>query len=132
MQPLEYWISKLHLNQNNLPNAQGAVDNDKLQQLLESVVTKTRDKMLEERQAWEDKYNPMLSEHLNRLEKLRGEHLQQLEFEFEDTPKAQDKKAQRRRAIDQMFNDYLKWIEDSMTTEKDPYIRIVAALKGGI
>ena len=102
--------------------------------MISDVVERTKEAILEERLAWENKYNPKLNEHLEALEKLRGEHIQQLEFDFGDRimgERPRDEKAQRERAIDKMFDDYLTWIEDTMTTEKKPYIRIAAVLKGG-
>jgi superfamily II DNA or RNA helicase len=134
MQPIEYWIDKLGLNTKSYPNARGFVDSTHLQSLLPDVVEKMQARMQVERQAWEDKYNPMMNDHLERLGFLKKGHLAQLQLEFEGfglSDQSKDKKQQRTRAIDQMFDDYLKWIEDSMTTEKDPYIRIVAALTGG-
>ncbi|WP_241542506.1 hypothetical protein [Vibrio vulnificus] len=41
-----------------------------------------------------------------------------------------DKKAQRQREIEQIFDEYLRWIEDTMTTETSPYIQLVAVLTG--
>jgi SNF2 family DNA or RNA helicase len=134
MHPIEYWIEELELKTKNYPNARGTVDSKFLQERLPDVVEKVHARMQNERQAWEDKYNPMMNDHLDRLDFLKKGHLAQLQLEFDGlgmTDQKKDKKQQRTRAIDQMFNDYLKWIEDSMTTEKDPYIRIVAALTGG-
>ena len=33
--------------------------------------------------------------------------------------------------IDKLFADYLDWIEQTMTTEDNPYLRIAAVLWGG-
>ena len=134
IQPIQYWIEKLALNRNNRPNPQHPVDQEYFQIMISDVVERTKEAILEERLAWENKYNPKLNEHLEALEKLRGEHIQQLEFDFGDRimgERTRDEKAQRERAIDKMFDDYLTWIEDTMTTEKKPYIRIAAVLKGG-
>ena len=134
LQPIQFWIDKLELTRKDRPNPQLPVDNSLFFPLLGDVVNRTKEAVLEERQAWENKYNPMLSQYLSELEKLRGEHKQQLEFDFSDIPmgdRARDRKEQRRREIDKMFDDYLQWIEETMTTEAKPYIRIVALLKGG-
>ena len=34
------------------------------------------------------------------------------------------------REIDVVFDDYVKWIEETMTSEDNPYIQIIAVLKG--
>lgn len=132
--PLQDWIQKLELMRNDRPNPQHPVDTARYKPLLNDVVSRTKEAILAERQAWEDKYNPMLNAHMTELDKLRGEHKQQLEFDFGDLfmgERNRDKKAQREREIDKMFDDYLQWIEDTMTTDPKPYIRIVAVLKGG-
>jgi hypothetical protein len=134
IQPIQYWIDKLALTKNNRPNPQHPVDQEYFQIMISDVVEKTREAILDERQDWENKYNPKLNEHLEALEKLRGEHIQQLEFDFSERimgERTRDEKAQKERAIEKMFDDYLTWIEDTMTTEKKPYIRIAAVLKGG-
>ncbi|NCC60085.1 MAG: DEAD/DEAH box helicase [Verrucomicrobiae bacterium] len=133
IKPVEYWIDELHLGSTVYPNAQDVVDSTFYQSLLNDVVTRTEEEILNERQAWEDRYNPMLNEQLTRLDQLKAGHYEQLELQFDTgslTERRQNEKEQRSRAIDRMFDEYMQWIEDSMTTEKVPYIRIVALLKG--
>jgi len=68
------------------------------------------------------------------LERLRTKQYEQLELRFADTQQlatiVQGRKERERRAIDQIFNDYLEWVQDTMTTEDHPYIQVVAVLKG--
>ena len=35
-----------------------------------------------------------------------------------------------RRDIEAVFDEYLKWIEDTMTTEPQPYITVVCVMTG--
>ena len=128
MQPIEHWISELKLDSGKHPNPQGEINSEEIQNLLDDVVERMHAKMQEERQAWEERYGPKMEEHLNRLSELEKSHKQQLELK-QDCSEAW--KSERERAIDHMFKEYGDWIDDSMTIEKDPYIRIVAALKGG-
>ena len=134
IQPIRYWIEKLALSRNDRPNPQHPVDQAYYRKLVHDVVERTRKAILTERQDWENKYNPKLDEHLSELEKLRGAHIQQLEFDFSERvmgARTRDEKAQKERSIQKLFDDYWTWIEDTMTTEKKPYIRIAAVLKGG-
>lgn len=134
IQPIRYWIEKLSLLRNDRPNPQHPVDQEAYRKLVPDVVRQTREVILAERQDWENKYNPKLDEHLRELEKLRGDHIRQLEFEFSDRvmgERTRNEKEQKERAIEKMFDDYLRWIEETMTTERKPYIRIAAVLKGG-
>ena len=35
-----------------------------------------------------------------------------------------------RRDIDEVFDDYLEWIQDSMTTEETSWLKVVCAMVG--
>ncbi|KPA12027.1 hypothetical protein MHK_007767, partial [Candidatus Magnetomorum sp. HK-1] len=32
--------------------------------------------------------------------------------------------------IDRMFADFFKWVEETMTTENNPFIQVIAVMKG--
>jgi hypothetical protein len=57
-----------------------------------------------------------------------------LELDFGDVGSAgsfaSKRKQQRSREINRIFDEYIDWIEDTMLTEDNPYIRVVAVLKG--
>lgn len=134
IRPLQEWILALQLNRIDRPNPQHPVQEETYRSLLQDVVKRTREAILTEREAWEDVCNPLLNQHLEELEKLRGKHKRQLEFDFAEMglgERSLDKKALREREIDKMFDDFFSWIEDSLTTEQKPCIRIAAVLKGG-
>ena len=40
------------------------------------------------------------------------------------------RQAQRQREIDHNFESYIEWIEETMTTEKEPYIQLIAVITG--
>jgi hypothetical protein len=67
------------------------------------------------------------------LERLKGYHIEQLELRFEDDKRPEAIKQQRRLGelshIEKIFKDYRDWVELSMTTEPDPYIKIVAVFR---
>lgn len=128
MQPIEHWIDELNLDSGKHPNPMSDPDSDGLRNMLDDVVVRMTDRMGNERQAWEERHGPKMEEHLDRLSQLYKGHVEQLEIKFEGM---ENKKSQEMRAVDHMFKEYETWIDDTMTIEKDPYIRIVAALKGG-
>ncbi|MCA6940031.1 DEAD/DEAH box helicase [Pectobacterium polaris] len=104
------------------------------QQLLEKVIAHARDVFAHDRQAFEEKINQQLSEHLEKLEKLKGRQIGQLELDFAENKQQesvkQSRKEQRQREIEHNFNSYIEWIEDTMTTEKQPYIQVIAVITG--
>jgi len=86
-----------------------------------------------ERKTFEAALAPKLKEQQERLERLRGHHLEQLELRFEGDKRPETIKQQRRQGelsyIEKIFKDHRDWVELSMTTESDPYIKLVAVFK---
>ncbi|MBD2255004.1 DEAD/DEAH box helicase [Nostoc parmelioides] len=118
------------LGQEPIPNQMLPID-EKLLDLREIAVVEAQKKMLKARNNFEDSINVQLQEQLNRLNKLKGQHYEQLTLRFADgTPLKEEKKSKAERRIEQIFNDYWRWVEDSMTTEPAPYIKIIAVLQG--
>lgn len=118
-----------------LTNAGGELRNhQRQQQLLEKAIDHARDVFAHDRQAFEDKINQQLNEHLIKLEKLKGRQISQLEMDFAENKQQesvkQSRKEQRQREIEHNFNSYIEWIEDTMTTEKEPYIQVIAVITG--
>ena len=87
------------------------------------------------RDEFNDCVQPKLQEHLQELHRLKGRRLEQLHFNFDTlSPTAylqRSRKEAEQRRIEALFAEYQTWIEETMTTEDKPYIRIVAVLTGG-
>lgn len=118
-----------------LTNAGGELRNhQRQQQLLEKAIERARDVFAHDRQAFEDKINQQLTEHLEKLDVLRKRQIGQLELDFAENKQQesvkQSRKEQRQREIEHNFNSYIEWIEDTMTTEKEPYIQVIAVITG--
>jgi hypothetical protein len=90
--------------------------------------------LLEERQAFMQRLEPELEQQRQRLEALRGRHYEQLELRFGDDarPQAfvQARKDREKSRIERIFDDQRRWVEETMTTEPAPYIKIIAVLRG--
>jgi len=121
------------LGQKRLANPRGEIDVSHLTSLLPAVVSQSRELMTKARQEWEDANNVKLNEHLARLEGLRERRHAQLELDLggETSSLRRNRRDNRRREIDKLFDDYLEWIQETMTTEDKPYLRIAAVLWGG-
>jgi hypothetical protein len=67
---------------------------------------------------------------LAELEVLQGKQVQQLELRLENLLDGvrESKREQRSKQINQVFDEYRQWVADTMTTEPQPYIRVLAAL----
>ena len=118
-----------------LTNSGGKDRNHQRQQdLLEAAIAHARDVFVHDRNAFEEHINQQLNEHLQKLDVLRGRQLSQLELDFADNKQQlsvkQSRKEQRQREIEHNFDSYIQWIEDTMTTEKEPYIQVIAVITG--
>ena len=89
---------------------------------------------MHERNAFEEQINQRLTEQLEKLDVLKGRQLKQLDLDFADNKQLesvkQNRKEQRQREIEHNFESYLEWIQDTMTTEKEPYIQLIAVITG--
>ncbi len=118
-----------------LSNAGGSERNhERQQQLLLAAIEHAKTVFMQERNSFEQRINVRLSEQLEKLDLLKGRQLQQLELAFAENKQQdsikQSRKEQRQREIEQNFKNYLDWIQDTMTTEKEPYIQLIAVFTG--
>ena len=99
---------------------------------LPEVILKVKELMKIEWKSFEDKINPKLNEELNRLEQLKLKHKEyQLSLFEGSSEKEMNAKEKKNSEIEQIFKEFLSWIEDSITLEKEnPYIHIIAVLTG--
>ena len=106
----------------------------KVKELLPAVVAKARECMSQCRAEYVARITPQINEHTARLKELRGRRFDQLEMQFAGevqlTTRQLNRKERERREIERIFNDWETWVVDTMKTEDNPYIRIVAVLKG--
>ena len=62
---------------------------------------------------------------------VTGLWLTQLELKLEQSAQPAAHKTHReeraRRDIDEVLNDYLEWIQDTMTTERTPWLKVICA-----
>jgi hypothetical protein len=127
-------IQRTGIGRTAIPNPNREVSTEPLQKLLPQAIAAATTWMSANRDEFNDIMQPKLREHLEALRTLKGRRLQQLDFAFgEVSPTARlqlAKKEAEQRRIETLFAEYQTWIEETMTTEDKPYIRIVAVLRG--
>jgi superfamily II DNA or RNA helicase len=127
-------LERTGLARRALSNTGAPVDTEHLQSLLPDAVARAREWMSRERKTFENQINEKLNAHLDALERLRKKQFIQLEMRFESMQQPEKlvlgRKEKERREIDRVFDDYLNWIQETMTTEDNPYLQVVAVLKG--
>ena len=128
------FLQEINLGDITLSNPAKA-DNTHIQQkLLPQVIEKAKQHFEHVRNTFEDSINIKLQQQIDALETLRGKRIKQMEFNLSTTGGIQaiieDKKAKEQRRIEKLFDDYIQWIQDTMTTEKEPYIQVIAVFTG--
>jgi hypothetical protein len=131
IETFERTVERTGLGKRPLPNP-GAVAVEGLLPLRSRAVSETQRYLQKEHRACEALLAERLAEQRSRLETLRDRHLQQLALKFEadkrpETIKQQGE-ARERSQIDRIFKDHQDWVDLSMTTEAQPYVRLVAVL----
>lgn len=130
--PLRDFLEQLNLGQKPRPNTAKQVDITSLNKLRKPVVEAVKTAVLEERSALESETKPLLQAQLDELNKLRGKQITQLELALNNSKQEQHFKDSKRnrdmKRIEEVFNSYQSWVEDTMQTEPAPYIQIIAVV----
>ena len=130
LEPFEEFISRAKLRAESLPNRGRTVDLDPLQALLPQAVAVMRRHMIERQGHFAAEMNDRLAQTLADLQRLQEKQMEQLELRLEKLVEGvrDSRRAQRSRQIHKVFDDYRLWVEDTLTTEPEPYIRVLAAV----
>jgi hypothetical protein len=132
IEPFRELVGRCELGRRPLPNRGQPVDMEPLRALLPQAVQQARDWVIERRNRFEDAINDKLNAQLAELDKLRHRQYQQIELDLGQSAQSETVKVSRReqkmRDIDEIFDRYLDWIQDTLTTEKQPYLQVVSVL----
>ena len=137
--PFDDLLNATKLGQRSIPNrGEAEVDQQELQELqrqLKDAVSHAEQWMQVKRDAFESVINSKLTHQLEELDRLKGRQLEQLELTLNRSSEIQSKIDQKRtngqKSIEDVFDNYLLWVEQTMTTEKYPYLQLIAAIRGG-
>jgi superfamily II DNA or RNA helicase len=129
IEEFEGLLARTGLGKKQFPNPVKDLDITTLKALLPEAVKQAKHYMSERRKSFEDEINPKLQEHLDNLDRLKGKQIKQLEL-FYMEKRQLNKKEQERREIDRIFKEFWTWVEDTMSTEDNPFIQVIAVLKG--
>ncbi len=130
LESFDSFIERAKLKADALPNRGTAFDTTALQATLPEAVAAMRAHMVTRQGAFDADMKARLAGTLAELEILQGKQVEQLELRLENLLEGvrQSKREQRGKQIRQVFDEYRQWVEDTMTTEPQPYIRVLAAL----
>ena len=108
------------------PNSANDYDISIIEQNLSKAIDEAKKYIQKQRDDFDDVMSTKVLEQLEELDKLKTRHLGQLEIDFNQ----ESKRLEKQREIDKIFTDYHNWIKDSMEIENEPFIQVIAVLKG--
>ena len=121
-------LRKTNLRSTNIPNSNALTDADiqNASEILPDVVEHAKEYLHGYFQQYETRMNPLLDEELDKLAELESRHKDYQLSLFE----SERKKSEQERMVDELFDKFISWVTDTLTIQNNPYIRIVAVLKG--
>ena len=124
-------VERTGLGGDAMANRGQPVDVAQLSALLPDAVERARAHFRERRDQFEGAINIKLEEEVAALDAFRARCLKRLEPD-PDQPRLAGSSGQRneqeRAEIEDIHDEYLQWIEDTMTTERAPWVQVLCAL----
>lgn len=132
LEPYDTFVQRAGLKAGQLPNPGLSISLQDVQAALPEAVAHMRQHMVQRQAAFAAQMQQRLQGTLADLERLQAEQMQQLELRLEKQLE-QVRRSQferRSRVIRRVFDDYRQWVEDTLSTEPEPYLQVLAAVRG--
>ena len=130
--PFEALIERTGVGHRAIPNLQQPSDVAALSRLLPGAVGRARAHFRERRNAFEAVINAKLDEEVRALDEFVARQCRQLELDLAESRHSESfrrrRDAQARQDIEAIHDEYVTWIEETMTTEPHPWIKVVCAM----
>jgi len=134
LEPFDAFVARAGLKAGGLPNrghTEGlAAVQASMQQALPQAVYAMHQFMLQRQHSFAAQLTERLQGTLAELQLLQGRQIQQLTLELErqlETVK-RGRFEQRSQHIKRVFDDYRQWVHDTLSTEPQPWIQVLAAV----
>ena len=131
LEPYEDFIERLGIKAEALPNTGKSLELETLQLALPGAVREMRIYMETLHASREVEIGERLAKTLADLKRLQGRQMEQLELGLGKRPEGLRNQHlhQRTSEIGRVFDEYRQWVEDTLTLEPTPYIRVLAAFR---
>jgi hypothetical protein len=131
VEPFEAVAERLELGRRPYANPNHAIP-EHLRKQLPYAVGKANEYLMSCAERWTARMQPELLAQRERLKRLRGRQVEQLELSYANDQRPQQIKEKRRlakqQAIDERFDDHERFVAEVMTIEPAPYLKVVAVL----
>ena len=125
---MEQIIGRTGLRNEKIPNT-GAVGDAEIRiasELLENVVSHAKEHLSHQYREYQAYMQPLLDEELDKLGSLEERHKSYQMSLFGN----ERQKSEQERKVDELFNRFYTWVQDTLTIQDNPYIRVVAVIMG--
>ena len=122
-------VQKAGLSNPKIPNT-NCIGEDEISAasfLLRDVISHAKIHLNEHYKRYQSEMNPLLEEEVSKLIELQEKHkeyYQQTLFEHERKLQEQE------RRVDELFDQFMSWVKETLTIQNNPYIRVVSVLIG--
>jgi hypothetical protein len=115
-----------------LPNSGEPFDTTDIQSILPQAVGEMRRFMVERQKSFAAEMESRLRSTLASLQRLQEKQVEQLELNLGKSQQAENikrgQREQRTQTIRKVFDEYREWVRDTMSTEPEPFIQVLAAV----
>ena len=132
LESYDAFVQRAGLQASQLPNPGSESSLQDMQAALPEAVTRMRQHMVQRQAAFAAEMQQRLQGTLADLERLQNEQVRQLELRLEKQLE-QVRRSQferRSRVIRRVFDEYRQWVEETLSTEPEPYLQVLAAVCG--
>jgi hypothetical protein len=125
------FVARTRLKAGTLANRNQGIDTTALQANLPGAVAAMKQHMLALQRRFAADMTARLSGTLADLQRLQTRQIEQLELRLAANQQAEQfkktRREQRTQHIRKVFDEYRQWVQDTMTTEPQPFIQVLAA-----
>jgi hypothetical protein len=126
------FVARTELKATSFANQKRTFDTSGLQSKLPEAVDKMTHHMVASQQAFAAEMDKRLEGTLANLERLQHKQIEHLEHRlFEKQQIEQIRQARKEKGTQQIrrvFDEYRMWVQDTMTSEPQPFIQVLAAV----
>ncbi len=125
---MEEVLKATSFRRTDIPNRADLTEQDKeaAEALLLDAVAQARKHLRTRYKDYKQRMDPLLDEELDKLTDLESRHRQ---YQSSKTDNARQQEEKKRR-IDELFKRFSEWVRETLSIEDNPYLRIIAVLKG--
>jgi hypothetical protein len=131
LEPFPEFVERTNLKADTLANRSQDLDLSNLQTDLPEAVAAMKSHMVKLQEDYSADMNARLVGTLADLDRLQKKQFEQLELRLAENQQAEQFKRTRRERrtqhICRVFDEYKLWVQDTMTTEPQPFIQVLAA-----